>query len=132
MTGERPNAMLKHCLNRKVIAGLAVVAVAVLAIDPHLFGRIFPLLLFAICPLSMLLMMQAMSANKASGGMSSCSSMPNGPATQVRATSTPDDEMARLRAEVDQLRAERSSTPVENRGSVFPVSGGASEGSAIG
>ncbi|MHB1584265.1 MAG: hypothetical protein ACYCU7_18470 [Acidimicrobiales bacterium] len=132
MTGERPNAMLKSCLNRKVIAGLAVVAVAVLAIDPHLFGRVFPLLLFAICPLSMLLMMRAMSGNKASGGMSSCSSMPNGPATQAGTASTPDDEMARLRAEVDQLRAERSSTRVENRGSVLPVPGGASNGPAVG
>ncbi len=123
--------MLKCCLNRKVIAGLAVVAVAVLAVDPHLFSRIFPLLLFAICPLSMLLMMRAMSGSKASGGMSSCSSMPNGPAAQPSATSTPDGEVARLRAEVDQLRAERSWTRIESRRSVLPVRGGPSEGPAV-
>jgi len=124
MAGERPNAMLESCLNRKVIAGLAVVAVVVLAIDPHLFGRVFPLLLFAICPLSMLLLMRAISGKKASGGMSSCSSMPNGPATQAGTTSTPDDAMARLRAEVDQLRASRGSGPL--------VSSGTSNGPAVG
>jgi hypothetical protein len=122
-TGERPKAMLKCCLNRKVIAGLAVVAVAVLAVDPHLFGRIFPLLLFAICPLSMLLMMRAMSGSKASGGMSSCSSMPNGTATQPSATSTPDDEVARLQAEVDQLRARRTSPTAERPRLGLPVPG---------
>lgn len=130
MTGERPNAMLKHCLNRKVIAGLAVVAVAVLAIDPHLFGRVFPLLLFAICPLSMLLMMRAMSGNKA-GGMGSSSSMQNGTAAQAGAIPTPDDEVARLRAEVDQLRAHRSANREKNPGSSLPVSGGTSNGPAV-
>ncbi|MDA8285956.1 MAG: DUF2933 domain-containing protein [Actinomycetota bacterium] len=125
--------MLKHCLNRKVIIGVAVVAVAVLAVDPHLFGRIFPLLLFAICPLSMLLMMRAMSGNRASGGMSGmsgCSSMSNGTATQAGVTSTPDHEVARLRAEVDQLRAERSSMSEEHR-PALPVPGGTSNDPAI-
>lgn len=106
--------MMRCCLNRKVIVGLASVAVGVLAVDPHLFSRVLPLLLVAICPLSMLLMMRGMSANKASSG-------------QMGATSgsTPgyDAEVARLRAEVDQLRAERSS-PRPEPALGLPVAGG--------
>ena len=128
--------MLKHCLNRKVIAALAVVAVAVFAVDPHIFGRIFPLLLFAICPLSMLLMMRAMSGNKASGGMggmSGCSSMSNGNGALAGTASgpQPDAEVARLRAELDQLRAERSSSRSTSPALGLPVPGGAHDDPAI-
>ncbi|MDA8283196.1 MAG: hypothetical protein M0Z42_07865 [Actinomycetota bacterium] len=131
--------MLKHCLNRKVIAALAVVAVAVFAVDPHLFGRIFPLLLFAICPLSMLLMMRAMSGNKASGGMggmggmSGCSSMSNGNGALAGTASgpQPDAEVARLRAELDQLRAERSSSRSTGPALGLPVAGGDHDDPAI-
>ncbi|MHB1865562.1 MAG: hypothetical protein ACYCPS_05415 [Candidatus Saccharimonadales bacterium] len=124
------------CLNRKVIVGLAVVAVGVLAVDPHVFTRILPLLFFAICPLSMLLMMRGMSGNKASGGMGGmggCSSMSNGNGAQAGATSTPvaDPEVARLRAELDQLRAERSSSRSERSALGIPGPGGARDDSAI-
>ena len=68
---------MRMCLNRKVLIGLAAVAVAVLAVDPHVFTRVLPFLFFAICPLSMLLMMRAMSGNKASGGMGGMSNYAN-------------------------------------------------------
>lgn len=104
---------MRMCLNGKVIVGLAVVAISVLAVHPHVFTRVLPLLFFAICPLTMLLMKRGMSGNKASGGMGGCFSMSNGNGAQAGATSTPvaDSEVARLRAEFDQLRTERSGTP---------------------
>lgn len=105
---------MRMCLNRKVIIGLAVVALGVLAIDPHLFIRVLPVLFIAICPLSMLLMvrgMRGMSGNKTSGGMGSygMSQTPQGAQGGMAEGSAPADaEVARLRAELDQLRAERS------------------------
>ena len=127
--------MLKCCLNRKVIIGLAVVAVGVLAVDPHVFTRVLPYLFFAICPLSMLLMMRAMSGNRASGGMgamSGCSSMSNGNG-QPGATSAPapDAEVARLRAELDQLRAERPASGSERPALGLRVPGGAHDDAAV-
>jgi hypothetical protein len=48
------------CLNWKVIAGLAVVGLGVWVFEPGLMGAVLPLLIVAICPLSMLLMMRGM------------------------------------------------------------------------
>ena len=127
--------MLKCCLNRKVIIGLAVVAVGVLVVDPHVFTRVLPFLFFAICPLSMLLMMRAMSGNRTSGGMgamSSRSSISNGNG-QPGATFAPppDAEVARLRAELEQLRAERSSPRSTGPALGLRVPAGAQEDPAI-
>lgn len=46
------------CFNWKVLTALAVVAVGVFMIAPNLVIGALPLLFFAICPLSMLLMMR--------------------------------------------------------------------------
>ncbi|MHB1509294.1 MAG: hypothetical protein ACYCST_09090 [Acidimicrobiales bacterium] len=121
---------MRMCLNRKVIVGLAAVALGVLVVDPHLFTRILPLLFFAICPLSMVFMMwgmrktgvmQRMSGNGQSCGMASgamgTGSMDMGhtdmdmgqPGVASPGPAT-EDEVVRLRAEVDQLRAERATT----------------------
>ncbi len=91
---------MKMCLNKKVIGGLAVVALAVLLIAPNLLGAVLPLLVVAICPLSMLAMMGAMR----SGGKSCAAG----------SSESTDDELAQLRNEVERLRAERgqASPPV--------------------
>ena len=52
---------LRHCCNGKVLAGLGVVALGVLVVAPGLLGRILPLLIVAICPLSMLAMLGGMA-----------------------------------------------------------------------
>jgi hypothetical protein len=57
--------MLKCCLNRKVIAGLAVVGVGLWALAPEALSAALPLLVFAVCPLSMLLMMKMMHGQQA-------------------------------------------------------------------
>ncbi len=88
------------CINWKVVAGLAVAGLGVYALAPNLIGAALPILVLAACPLSMVVMMRAMS------GRGSCD-------TQVAseggaATAARQDELAELRAEVAQLRAERS------------------------
>ena len=50
-------------LNRNALLGLAVVALAVLAVAPQAIGTVLPLLIIAICPLSMVLMMRGMSGH---------------------------------------------------------------------
>jgi hypothetical protein len=113
------------CLNRKVLIGLGVLALGVFAFDPAFLDRAFPWLLFAVCPLSMVFMMlgmrragrmQGMSSRGQSYGLASGSvgSMGVGSNDMRQAgTAGPgpaavEDEVARLRAEVDQLRAERT------------------------
>lgn len=89
------------CINKKVVAGLAVAGVAIFAIAPDLIGAALPLLIIAVCPLSMLVMMRAMSGEKSK----SCSAEGTTPA--AGATDI-DTELASLRAEVARLRADRS------------------------
>jgi hypothetical protein len=48
------------CLNWNVLLGLAVVALAVGVVAPHLFWSAIPTLLVLACPLSMLLMLLRM------------------------------------------------------------------------
>lgn len=56
--------MLKHCLNWKVIAGLAAVGVGIYFVAPELVAAALPILVLAICPLSMLVMMWAMQGGR--------------------------------------------------------------------
>ncbi len=86
------------CLNKKVIAGLAAVGVGVLLFAPNAIAAALPLLFLAVCPLSMILMMRAMS-----NGDRSCSIGDK----QHPQTATMD-EVAALRAEVQHLRADRA------------------------
>ena len=49
------------CINKRVVAGLAAVALVVFALSPRLLGGLAPVLIMAACPRSMLLMMRGMS-----------------------------------------------------------------------
>lgn len=65
---------LKHCLNPKVIAGLAVAAVGVWVFAPGAFAAALPLLVLAICPLSMVGMMYMMrGGQEATSSADACS-----------------------------------------------------------
>lgn len=79
------------CLNWKVLAALAAVGVGVYALAPNLVAAATPLLVLALCPLSMLLMMRAMG----SGSGRSCETPSNSTDTA--------GELAQLRAEVAAL-----------------------------
>ena len=52
--------MLRACLNWKVIGGLAVVGLGIWFVAPNLLVAALPVLLIAVCPLSMVLMMRGM------------------------------------------------------------------------
>lgn len=89
------------CFDKRVLAGLAVLGVGVLVFAPHLVGAALPLLLIAICPLSMLLMMRGMSGM--SGGKDgSCST------NEGAGRKSTESQLAELRAEVERLRSEHA------------------------
>jgi uncharacterized membrane protein len=83
------------CRNPKLWIGLGVVAMIVAIAAPNV-GAVLPILLVAACPLMMLVMM---------GGMAG---MARGKRTDDTTSAAGDaDEVARLRAEIDELRANR-------------------------
>ena len=90
---------MKMCFNWKVAGGLALVGLAVFAAAPNLIGAALPLLIFAACPLSMLLMMRAMS------GRSRCQNCSDKSAAVNANPADNTPELTRLRAEVDELRS---------------------------
>ncbi len=49
------------CFNWKVAGGLTAAGVAVFVVAPNLIGAALPVLIIAACPLSMVVMMRAMS-----------------------------------------------------------------------
>jgi hypothetical protein len=56
------------CIDKRVVVGLGLAALVIWWQAPQAFGAALPLLVFAICPLSMLLMMKAMSQMNHQGG----------------------------------------------------------------
>lgn len=83
------------CRNPRLWIALGVVAIAVAIAAPNV-GAVLPILLVAACPLMMLVMM---------GGTAG---MARGNGTNETTSAAGDaDEVARLRAEVDELRARR-------------------------
>lgn len=84
--------MLKHCLNWKVIAGLAAVGIGIYAVAPGLVAAALPILLLAICPLSMMFMMKGMQGNQGGDGGRQ-------EPQEAGASPTREGELARLRTQ---------------------------------
>lgn len=87
--------MLKMCLNWKVLAGLAVLGVGIYAVAPNLAAAALPILLLAICPLSMLFMMKGMQGDGGAGDRPQILETGTGPNREER--------LARLRTEHTNL-----------------------------
>ena len=85
------------CLNRNVLIGLGVFALAMFFVAPSARGAL-PLLLIAACPLSMVLMMFGMSKMKSSGMKSSGSSCATEEISPQQQIELKDAEIARLEA----------------------------------
>ena len=75
-------------MNWKIVAGAVAVAVGLVLFAPGPVAAVAPLLIFAACPLSMLVMMRRM----------------HGPAPRRDEQDTNVAEIARLRSEVEALR----------------------------
>ena len=80
------------CLDRKVVAGLAVVGVGVWVVAPNLVWAAVPVLIVLACPLSMLLMMRGM-------GSGQCAVQPEQERQLPVAGSTREEQLAALRAQ---------------------------------
>lgn len=111
--------MLKMCLDRKVVVGLAALGVGIYLVAPDVASAALPYLVLAICPISMLLMMVAMNHGEGDGKRRASPEVGDG--------LTREEQIARLReheaALADQIRAlERNEQPAprnddERRGS---------------
>jgi hypothetical protein len=89
--------------------GLAMAAFALALLVPSARSAILPLLVVAACPIGMLVMMRGMARGRSERP---AESGPAAEAERPRPSVDPKEhEIARLRAEVDQLRAERRSAP---------------------
>lgn len=97
------------CFNPKVLGGLALAGLAVFLVAPGAFSAVLPLLFVAACPLSMVLMMRGMSGGQCNSRGSQAGQEHQPEATgAVSSTSAAEAELARLQAEIDQLKAERA------------------------
>jgi hypothetical protein len=85
--------MLKMCLNPKVLAGLAAVGVGIYLVAPDLVLAALPILLLAVCPLSMVLMMWGMQHTHGQG---------------QHTPQEPDGELTREEERIAQLRAQQA------------------------
>ncbi|MEU0721799.1 DUF2933 domain-containing protein [Streptomyces lavendulocolor] len=99
---------MKMCLNKNVLIGLGVVAVGLLLLRPTWAVAALPLLILAICPLSMIFMMRGMKGDQGKGQAGSSCGM--GSKTQKTGASSAaetelDDQISALQAELRSLKA---------------------------
>jgi hypothetical protein len=90
----------RFCIDWKVVAGLATVALGLFLFQPRLFTAALPVLLVAACPLSMLLMMWGMR------GMAQPTPTPtSAPQPVAERQLTPHEQIAGLRSQLTDLQS---------------------------
>ncbi len=104
--------MLKMCLNWKVLAGLAAVGVGIYLVAPDLVLAALPILILALCPLSMLLMMWGMQHNNHGQGQQTPQE-PDGGLTREERIAQPRTQQAALADQLGALEREEPH-PAEN------------------
>ena len=87
------------CIDKRVVAGVITAGVLLWWLAPGAFAAALPLLIFAICPLSMLLMMKAM--NQMGGDKQPA-------ATQSSPMSAAPDDVSAVSAAVADVEARRN------------------------
>lgn len=101
---------MRMCFDKRVLVGLGVVAVALLAFAPQTLGAAAPFLVMAACPLSMVVMMRAMNGRDrcASPDTQQTSATSVADAAPVPAPADTEPRLRELEEEVSRLRAELS------------------------
>lgn len=92
---------MRFCLNRWVLAGLVLAALALWALAPNLVAAALPLLILAACPLSMLLMMKGVGKHR-------CASEPRERDGRVQEPRSRAEQIAELRRQLTQAEAQRA------------------------
>ena len=77
------------CIDKRVVIGVVAAAGLLWWLAPNAFAAALPFLIFAICPLSMLVMMKAMNMNQPdsnqAGGRPNVSASPSNPPADAAA-----------------------------------------------
>lgn len=94
---------MNMCFNWKVLAGLGAVGAGFFLVAPQLALAALPLLLFAACPLSMILMMRGMGGKKGGHCATDCRQGTE-PTGVVR---TGDEQLADLRTQLAGLQTQQ-------------------------
>ncbi|MHB8577826.1 MAG: DUF2933 domain-containing protein [Dehalococcoidia bacterium] len=98
---------MKHCLNWKVIGGLAVVGLGIVILEPKLIRAALPLLLLAACPLSMLFMMGGMGKMTGMKG-DAHEAQPDQAKKLAGRVLTRDEHLAELALQLSQMQAQQA------------------------
>lgn len=93
--------ILRACFDWRVLAGLAASGIAVYLVAPGVIVAAIPLFLLAACPLSMLLMMKAMSGRR--------------PVSELPLRRVDGDRVAALRQELADLSSRQEQLSLELR-----------------
>jgi hypothetical protein len=93
------------CFNRKAVIGLGAAALIVLALSPGTLISAAPLLMFALCPLSMLLMVRGMSSGNRTGA-GGATAQHGDTVSAHTATSSDGPQLRELAEEVNRLKAQ--------------------------
>lgn len=93
--------ILRACFDWRVLAGLAALGIAIYLVAPGVMVAAIPLLLLAACPLSMLLMMKAVSGQR--------------PASELPVGRVDGDHVAALRQELADLSRRQEQLNLELR-----------------
>ncbi|MFP5326829.1 MAG: DUF2933 domain-containing protein [Acidimicrobiia bacterium] len=98
------------CFDKRVLVGLGVVAVALLAFAPQTLGAAAPFLVMAACPLSMVVMMRAMNGRDrcVTPETQHTSAAPVADTSPAPTHVDAEPRLRELEEEVNRLRAELS------------------------
>lgn len=107
--GVKAFSIMGICLNPSVLAGLAVIGLAVWVLAPDLVGATLPLLLLAACPLSMLFMMRRMHG----GSEHDVSQHGRGPQNRIAGNFESAEQLNALRAQLAGIDAQRDAISLQ-------------------
>ncbi|GAA3137358.1 hypothetical protein JOF29_000072 [Kribbella aluminosa] len=96
---------LSMCLNKKVLIGLGAVAVGLFLFRPGWAVAALPVLILAVCPLSMIFMMRGMKGQGANGASPGSGAKPQAAGTASASEIDRSQQIADLQSELRRLKA---------------------------